>query len=172
MPNNAQACPKILPVFALDRVGWTIDSSTSPMVHRHKRVEMQVNLKAISDMAAYSDYAIVGRVDAETGRVEMLAEPLSPKAATYTLSGTIVRTTGEIAIVAMPNDPGATSYTITGSFDPQAGKLFYVRAKPGSFHRPKFSLSGSIDLATGQVDLTAESQLSTHPNYHISNTTD
>ena len=102
----------------------------------------------------------------------MQAEPLNPEAASYAISGSIDLSMGEIAIVAVSSTAGATTYTITGSLDPQTGHLYYVRAKPGSFHRPKYSLSGSIDLVTGQVKLMAESQRSIHPNYTISNATE
>ena len=133
---------------------------------------MHLSLTAISNTPEYSDYAIVGVINTETGRVELQAEPLNPEAASYAISGSIDLRTGEIAIVAVSSTVGATTYTITGSLDPQTCRLYYVRAKPGSFHRPKYNLSGAIGLGTGQVDLMAESQRSIHPNYTISNATE
>jgi hypothetical protein len=122
-------------------------------------------------MAEYSDYAIVGVINAETGEVAMQAAPANPEAASYEISGSINLSTGEIAIVALPVGHTATCYTITGSLNPQTGQLVYVCAKPGSFHRPKYWLSGSIDIATGRITVEAESQQSSHPNYRVRNKT-
>ena len=119
---------------------------------------MHVSLKLVSNVAAYPDYAIVGMVDMQTGSVEMQAEPLNPDAESYAISGSINLRTGDISIVALADHPGATIYTITGSFDPRSGNLPYVCAKPGSFHRPKYSRAKAGRLSPRRCQ---------HNNHHL-----
>jgi hypothetical protein len=130
---------------------------------------MYVSLTAFSTLAEFSDYAIVGVFNTQTGQLEMQAEPVNPEAASYTISGAIDLSTGEIAINAITINPAGITYTVCGSLNPQTGQLLCVRAKPESARHPTLSVSGSIDFATGEVALTAESQQSRHPNYRIRN---
>jgi|APMI01.1.fsa_nt_gi hypothetical protein len=128
---------------------------------------MHIDLAAACSSPYKPDYAISGTVDSETGRVELIAEPNREEAARYTISGSIDLHSGDIGIVATANHVGATNYTISGYLDLRTGQLCYVHAEPSSSQRPKFDLSGSLDLSTGRIAITAESRRSDHPNYEI-----